>query len=127
MLNIEQSTLTLLGFAAAVLVLGCNKPTIDIAPEKGKAGEFCISQADCEQGLACLAEYCCKNTTCETDCKSMLEKYVHINPQTRSIHPSVSRELQRNCQQWCCEGKSINEIELELRRQSMETPTHKGL
>ena len=120
-------TAGLLGLALVMSIAGCDKPRLDIPVEKGSAGAFCITSTDCEEGLACLAEYCCQNKACANDCKSMLEKYIHLSPQARSIHPSVARELQRNCQKICCEGKTLKEIELELRQQSMQIPGHNSL
>lgn len=129
MLSTHGSHIRLFGLAFVWLtwVGGCDKPVLDIPTEKGTAGDFCITDADCDDQLACLAEYCCHNKNCTNDCKSLLEKHIHLSPQARSIHPSVTRELQRNCQKMCCEGKTAKEIELEIRQQSMQIPGHNAL
>lgn len=109
---------------APVLVSGCSKPVVDIQPQAGLAGEFCITAADCGDGLSCDDEACCANTGCEAACQALLQKDGSAAAKHMSRNPTVDRFILRKCMAFCCEGKEAADLEAAVSSWARRIPSH---
>ncbi len=100
----------------------CSKPVVQVQAEIGEAGEFCISPADCADGLSCENESCCASESCESTCISLLEKDGTDWSRLIGHNPNVDRFMMRRCVRVCCTGKSSAEIEDSMRGWSRRIP-----
>jgi len=130
---------TALALSVIALANSCARPEVDVKPQSGAAGDFCISAGDCGPSsgtsgpLQCLERRCCSDATCPTRCDALLASALpeadagtaHSGTaESRRIHRVEERRLIRSaCIALCCQNRTPAEIEQALTNPSF-APVH---